>query len=65
MGSKNRSAIATLVERTTRFVMLVRLPDGHNDRAGLLGAHRDSRHFPGRTGAFVDLGPGQRDGLPR
>jgi len=30
MGRKNRSAIGTLVERTTRFVMLVYLPDGHN-----------------------------------
>jgi len=30
MGRKNRSAIGTLVERTTRFVMLLHLPDGHN-----------------------------------
>jgi IS30 family transposase len=30
MGKKNRSAIGTLVERTTKFVMLLHLPDGHN-----------------------------------
>jgi transposase, IS30 family len=29
MGASNRSAIVTLVERTTRFVLLVFLPDGH------------------------------------
>jgi transposase, IS30 family len=29
MGRGNRSAIGTLVERTTRFVMLLYLPDGH------------------------------------
>jgi IS30 family transposase len=29
MGAGNRSAIGTLVERTTRFVMLLHLPDGH------------------------------------
>ncbi len=29
MGQTNRSAIGTLVERTTRYVMLLHLPDGH------------------------------------
>ena len=29
MGSNNRSAVGTLVERTTRFVVLLHLPDGH------------------------------------
>ena len=28
-GRKNQSAIGTLVERTTRYVMLLHLPDGH------------------------------------
>jgi IS30 family transposase len=30
MGAHNRSAIGTLVERTTRFLMLLHLPDGHS-----------------------------------
>ena len=29
MGAGNRSAIGTLVERSTRFVLLLHLPDGH------------------------------------
>jgi IS30 family transposase len=29
MGSGNRFAIGTLVERTTRYVMLLHLPNGH------------------------------------
>jgi transposase, IS30 family len=30
MGEGNRSAIGTLVERTTRYTMLLHLPSGHN-----------------------------------
>jgi len=37
LGAGNRSAIGTLVERSTRFVLLLHLPDGHG--AGAVAAH--------------------------
>jgi IS30 family transposase len=33
MGEGNKTAIATLVERATRYMMLVPLPDGHHAEA--------------------------------
>jgi IS30 family transposase len=33
MGSSNRSAIGTLVERTSRYLLLLHLPDGHGPEA--------------------------------
>jgi hypothetical protein len=33
MGEANKTAIATLVERATRYTMLVHLPDGHDAAA--------------------------------
>ncbi len=44
MGTANRSAIITLVERSTRFVILQRVPYDHNaDRVALLLTHAMGR----------------------
>ena len=57
-GSRNKSAIGTLVERTTRFTILLHLPDGHD--AGPTSSRPSSTDAaPAQTPAQQpDLGPG-------
>ena len=46
MGSACKSAIGTLVERSTRFVMLLHLPDGHNAEQVRLAMQRQIMRLP-------------------
>ena len=65
IGAGNRSAIGTLVERTTRYVMLLHLPDGHSAET-VRDAMTAKILDPARLPAPIDhLGPGQGDGPPR
>ena len=61
----NRSAVGTLVERTTRYVLLLHLPDGHDAdqvNQAMKAGHRDPAR---RAVPHHHLGPGQGDGPPR
>ena len=59
---KHMTPVATLVERSTRFVMLVALPDGH--RAELVADALAAKitTLPAALDQDPDLGPGPRDG---
>ena len=57
-GAANRSAIGTLVERSTRYVLLVHLPHEHTadtTRDGVLAA---MRHLPGQLRRSLTWDPG-------
>jgi hypothetical protein len=64
MGQMNRSAIGTLVERTTRYVVLLHLPNGHGPdyvrKALVSSITLTSAPVP-----LAYLGPGHRDVPPQ
>ena len=64
LGTAGRSAVATLVERQTRYVMLCRL--GNNrDTLSVIAALKDRiAGTAGASEAVADLGPGQRARRP-
>ena len=62
-GAHHLSVVATVVERTTRTGMLIKLEDKSAEH---VAAHRRTRHAaPGRAGPLPHLGPRLRDGRPR
>ena len=64
MGKRMR-AMATLVERKTRFVMLVALPERARRRRRRGRARRQDHRASRTAPSFAHLGPRQRDGRPR
>jgi hypothetical protein len=58
------SAVATLVDRATRYAIVVALPDGHKADA-VARADRPDGSAAGAPAAVVDMGPRPRDGTPR
>ena len=60
---KNMSPVATLVERSTRFLMLVALPDGNHKADAVADALAAAvTTLPSPADPVADLGPGPRDG---
>ena len=64
-GSMNRSAVGTLVERQTRYVMLLHLPDSHEATAVQTAMEKAIKTMPGRPLQDAHLGPRKGDGAPR
>lgn len=59
MGMGNRSAIGTLVERRTRFLVLVQLPEGVSTAQAVRGIERRADQAAHRVASDLDLGSGQ------
>ena len=67
IGAHGTSAAATLVERTTRFVMILALPLGKNSESLCDVLIDHNRHHPRCDAGFLDLGSGLGDApvMPR
>jgi IS30 family transposase len=64
LGSGN-SALATLVERTSRLTLLVRLPNGRSSEPLLAALAERIVTLPEQLVRSLTSGPGQGDGAPR
>jgi len=65
-GASNRSAIGTLVERSSRFTILLHLPGGRHTAASVRDALVQAMaQLPPAAAPFAGLGPGQGDGAAR
>ena len=62
IGKAGLSAIATLVERQTRFVMLLALPDGRTADHVRMAVARHILTLPEQLPPHAHLGPRQGDG---
>ena len=65
IGADSASAIGTLVERTTRFTMLLHLPADHGAEAVRDAIVATIATLPAAPAPVADLGPGHRAGRPR
>ena len=62
----NDTHIATLVERNTRFTMLIKIPARHTTTIGCYGACPSISKLPERScWTLPDLGSRQRDACPQ
>jgi IS30 family transposase len=64
-GAENKSAIGTLVERSTGYVMLLHLPDSHGADDVQEAMVEAMSHLPQTSEPHPDLGSGTGDGQPR
>ena len=65
IGAGGKSAVGTLVERSTRFVLLLHLPDDHGATSVEAAMRKAIRKPARRARPLHHLGPGHRDGRPR
>ena len=62
VGAYGRSAVATLVERQTRFVMLAYLGTDHRTETVIAALKRRIQDAARASAPLADLGPRRRDG---